>query len=312
MKTIDEFADGLSKGSSIELAALLPTGIQQEIGHFNIFNFTDIKQNYDDNSMVSYQCRTFYKISFLSNHSLIEYPDQTIEISSPALVFTSPKTPLKWTLDSVQTGSCCIFTADFLHPTKSGLMLDEIPLYRSPEYPVFFPAEKDLARIQTIFGYMTEEITSDYAYKYDLLRAYTLELIHIGQKLQSVTHLHPNHNAFARTTSLFVELLERQFPIENPQQRIRLRTAGEFAVELSVHINHLNKVLKETTGLTTTELIAGRILQEAKLLLLRTDWTISVIADSLGFSDFAHFAKFFKSETGLSPKVFRVQSKQKD
>lgn len=65
-------------------------------------------------------------------------------------------------------------------------MLDELPLYKSPEYPVFFPADKDLAKIQTIFGYMTDELSSDYAYKYDLLRAYTLELIHIGQKLQSV------------------------------------------------------------------------------------------------------------------------------
>jgi AraC family transcriptional activator of pobA len=76
-----------------------------------------------------------------------------------------------------------------------------------------------------------------------------------------------------------------------------------------VHINHLNKVLKETTGLTTTELIAGRILQEAKALLRHTNWSIAEIADSLGFSDVAHFANSFKRETSISPGAFRNQVK---
>ena len=158
------------------------------------------------------------------------------------------------------------------------------------------------------FDNMEAEIASNYAYKYDLMRAYTLEPIHLGQKRQSTTMLHPNHTAFARTTSLFIELLERQFPLENPQHKIALRTAKQYADHLALHVNHLNKVLRETTGLTTTELISGRIVQEARALLRHTDWTIAEIADCLGFSDFAHFAKFFKSETSFSPGAFRRQT----
>ena len=149
-------------------------------------------------------------------------------------------------------------------------------------------------------------MASDYAYKYDLLRTYVLELIHLGQKLQPVTALHPTHNAAARVTSLFVELLERQFPLETPQQQLRLRSAKDYADQLAVHVNHLNKVLKETTGLTTTDLIGGRLVQEAKALLRHTDWTISQIADSLGFADVAHFSNFFKRQTSLAPGAFRV------
>jgi AraC-like DNA-binding protein len=70
-------------------------------------------------------------------------------------------------------------------------------------------------------------------------------------------------------------------------------------------VNHLNKVLKETTGKTTTEIIASRINQEAKILLKQTPWNISEIAYSLGFEEVAHFSNFFKKHTKVSPAAFR-------
>jgi AraC-like DNA-binding protein len=44
---------------------------------------------------------------------------------------------------------------------------------------------------------------------------------------------------------------------------------------------------------------------EAKLLLKQTTWTVSEIADSLGFADVAHFCNFFKRQTTLTPGDFR-------
>jgi len=152
---------------------------------------------------------------------------------------------------------------------------------------------------------MHKELSSDYVYKYDLLRNYVLELIHYGQKLQPATALYPLHTASARVSSLFIELLERQFPIESPHQKIGLRTAKDYAERLAVHVNHLNKVLKEHTGKTTTDIISGRVLQEAKILLKQTDWNISEIAYCLGFEEVAHFSNFFRKQTALTPVAFR-------
>jgi len=104
---------------------------------------------------------------------------------------------------------------------------------------------------------------------------------------------------------LFIELLERQFPIENTTQILQLKTATDFADTLRVHVNHLNKVLKEITGKTTTEIIASRINQEAKILLKQTSWNVSEIAYSLGFEEVAHFSNFFKKHTKVSPLAFR-------
>lgn len=305
--SLDDLAESFAAGCSAVLSKLLPPAIQHEVGHFNVFNLANIAPA-AANVAEPYSCRTFYKISLLTAASDFSFPGRTVQIRQPALLFTTPKVDTYWLPYGQQTGHFCVFTPEFLHPTKSGAILDELPVYKSPEPPVFMLAEADAARIQGIFEQMEAEITSGYVYKYDLLRAYTLELIHLAQKLQPAG-LHTRHGAFARTAAQFVELLERQFPLQSRHQKVALRTAKEYADHLAVHVNHLNKVLKETTGLTTTELIAGRLLQEARALLLQTDWTIAEIADCLGFSDFAHFARFFKSHTGVPPAAFRAQTK---
>ena len=124
--------------------------------------------------------------------------------------------------------------------------------------------------------------------------------------MQPATTLYSNQNASARVSSLFMELLERQFPIESPLQRINLRSAVDYANQLAVHVNHLNRALKETTGKTTSQLIGERITQEARALLKHTDWNISEIGFTLGFEELPHFINFFKKNTQLSPKSFRA------
>jgi AraC family transcriptional activator of pobA len=193
-------------------------------------------------------------------------------------------------------------------PVPGGLTLDELPLFQASGLPVFQLTPAEAARAAAIFTNMHEELASDYAHKYDLLRAYVLELLHLGQKRQPATALHPAHSA-ARLASRFVELLERQFPLTTAQQQVPLRTAKDFADHLAVHVNHLNKVLKDSTGRTTTDLI-GRLAQEAKVLLQQTDWTLWEIADSLGFVDvahFSHFSHFFRRYVAVSPGAFRTQ-----
>jgi len=304
--SLEEFYDQIAAGAGTELSALLPSGIQKEIGHFNVFNLADLPQG-NDKSVMPYDRRTYYKISLIRGRNRVEYADKVVDIERNALLFASPKVPYHWLpRGPVQGARFCVSTPEFMLPAKSGAVLDELPIFQPGGYPVFTVSDEDAAELDALFDKMQREITSSYAYKYDLLRNYLLELVHIGQKLQPATALYPTHTAAARVTSLFVELLERQFPIETPQQRLALRTAKDYADQLAVHVNHLNKVLKENTGRTTTDLIGGRITQEAKILLKQTSWNISEISDSLGFAEVAHFSNFFKRQTTFSPAAFRA------
>ena len=200
----------------------------------------------------------------------------------------------------------CIFTADFLAQGKTGLQLDELPLFRPGQVPVFPLSENEASEIAYIFRKMHNELRGDYRYKYDLLRNLVLELIHYGQKLQPLSILSTTRNASERITLLFLELLERQFPIDFPHQRLSLRTAKGYADRLAIHINHLNRVLKEVTGSTTTELISQRVVVEAKILLKQTNWPVAEVGYVLGFDDLAHFSNYFKKQTTLTPLAFRA------
>jgi AraC family transcriptional regulator, transcriptional activator of pobA len=291
-----------------ESAGLIPEGINKEIGHFNVFRIDELMAKLREKpGGMPYNRRAYYKISLISGRNRAEYADKVIEIEKNALLFATPRIPYHYVpKDDLQSGYFCIFTSEFLIQNKSGVVLDDLPIFRPGGYPIFQLSDEDAVELSLIFRKMYNELSSDYAYKYDLLRNYVLELIHFGQKLQPATSLYTTHNASARVSSLFVELLERQFPIESVHQKLKLRTAKDFADRLSVHVNHLNKVLKENTGKTTTDLITTRILQEAKILLKQTDWNISEIAYSLGFEEVAHFSNFFKKQTTLAPLAFRA------
>jgi AraC family transcriptional activator of pobA len=285
---------------------LLPTDMQREVGQFNVFNVADLMLANRNRPPMTFDRRAFYKISLIGGRSRVEYADQAVELNGRALWFATHRVPYRWLPhDAAQTGYFCVFTDEFLLPTKGALAPDELPVFQPGSFPLREVTDEEYADIEAVFQKMTREIASDYAYKYDLLRAYLVELLHLTQKLQPAPAPIPAHSAAARLATLFADLLERQFPLETPQQQLRLRTAADYASHLAVHVNHLNRVLRETTGHTTTALIAGRITQEAKMLLKQTNWTISEIAESLGFTDVAHFCNFFKRQTALTPGDFR-------
>ena len=77
-------------------------------------------------------------------------------------------------------------------------------------------------------------------------------------------------------------------------------------MHLNVHVNYLNRAVKEVTGKSTTTHITERIVSEAKALLQHTAWNIADIAYALGFEYATYFNNFFKRLTGTNPKSLRT------
>lgn len=154
---------------------------------------------------------------------------------------------------------------------------------------------------------MQEENQSDYANKYDVLHCYLHLLVHTALKMQELNKYESHPNASQRITELFIELLDRQFPVDYPHSVLSLRTPADYANRLSVHVNHLNKVVKDTTGKTTSTMIAERIIKECTQYLLHSNLSISEIAYSLGFENIAYFSKFYRKHTGKTPSEIREQ-----
>ncbi|UWX61542.1 helix-turn-helix transcriptional regulator [Chryseobacterium oranimense] len=304
--SLEDFYKEMTAKLGKDLESIFPKGLHKDIGHFNVFDIRQTIERVKATAEMPYNRRKYYKISLIRGKNRAEYADKVIAIKKNALLFATPKVPYHWVPeDPDQSGNFCVFTEDFFIKAQSRFSLEDLPIFQPGNIPVFEIDDELADEIEILFTKIKKEIASDYIFKYDLIRNYVLELIHYGQKLQPAAKLSASNDASLRVVSLFIELLERQFPIESSDQRLELKTAKDYADRLAVHVNYLNKKLKESTGKTTTEFIADRLIQEAKILLRQTKWNVSEISYALGFEEIAHFSNFFKRKTSFTPMEFR-------
>lgn len=253
--------------------------------------------------------RDFYKITlYTSGTSRLYAGGEPRDYAGPALVLYNPLAPYSCEAVTPISGFFCLFTAEFLHGTGASTLLQESPLFQLTTDPVLLLSAAQSARLSQLFQEMLAEMASDYRYKFDLLRTQVQLLLHEALRLQPPPRPPAPPTAASRLAAQFVQVLEQQFPVQSPALPLRLSTAEAFAAHLNVHINHLSRVLREVTGRPTSTHVAGRIAQEAKALLLHTDWPIADVADSLAFADPTYFNHFFRKHAGTSPKAFRQQA----
>ncbi len=269
---------------------------------FNVFRIES-----DSNATRSYSRKDFYKICLTTGQSIIHYADRSFEANDTVLFFGNPHVPYSWeTISTTYVGYTCLFSEEFLKLSDRSESLQNSPLFKLSGTPLFTISTQQREFLNTIFQKMIEEQQTSYSYKDDLLRNYIHLIIHEALKLEPSQNFDHHKNAASRITSVFLELLERQFPIETTDRSLQLTTAQDYARSLNVHVNYLNRAVNEVTGKSTTVHIAERILGEAKALLQHTDWNISDIAYALGFEYPSYFNNFFKKHTGTNPRNFRL------
>lgn len=269
---------------------------------FNVFQIES-----DGNATRIYSRKDFYKICLTTGKSIIHYANKSFDAEETVLFFGNPHIPYSWeTISTSYVGYTCLFSEEFLKPERSE-SLQHSPLFKIDGTPILKITEQQRDFLSTLFQKMIDEQQTDYVYKDDLIRNYINLIIHEALKLQPSENFDQHRNASSRITSVFLELLERQFPIEDAESSLQLKTAQDYAKNLNVHPNYLNRAVKEVTGKPTTVHISERIISEAKALLQHTDWNIADIAYALGFEYPTYFNNFFKKNTGTNPKSFRTQ-----
>ncbi|SDD56994.1 AraC-type DNA-binding protein [Paenibacillus sp. UNCCL117] len=131
--------------------------------------------------------------------------------------------------------------------------------------------------------------------------------------------------AFWQEQQLFLELLQRldrggaaeaQSPSfmlagkteaylkQNYQKEL---TNESLAEAMHFHYNYISRCMKRHYGVTPLEFLSRYRIEQAKLLLLKTEWPISQIAERVGFHNDPYFTSCFKKRVGVSPLRFRKQ-----
>ncbi|WP_375434949.1 helix-turn-helix domain-containing protein [uncultured Hymenobacter sp.] len=285
--------------------AVVPLLFDSPSSEINVMTMQEVRCG-----MANFNRRDLFKaVLFVEGANELHYATRSFIVDKPALVFTNRLIPYSWEImegSAEEQGYICTFTETFMLSAMRGVSLKDSVLYKVDGSPVYFLSDEQLRYLSDAFARMRHDIDTDYPHKYDLLRNQLSIIIHEAARLEPVSSYPATPtNAAERVTNLFLTLLEFQFPITNQLHEPILKNAQDYADRLSVHVNSLNRSVKEVTGKSTTTHIAERFISEAKYLLQHTGSSVGDIADSLGFEYATYFNNFFKKHTGKAPLAFR-------
>jgi AraC-like DNA-binding protein len=80
---------------------------------------------------------------------------------------------------------------------------------------------------------------------------------------------------------------------------------ADYAAELAVTPGHLSVLCTQYAGQGAKRLLDSTLASRARRMLLYTDESAARVGASLGFEDPSYFSRFFRRETGQTPKEFR-------
>jgi AraC family transcriptional activator of pobA len=127
-----------------------------------------------------------------------------------------------------------------------------------------------------------------------LLRALLMMLSrHITLKQPGQQKIGYNRSAFNRFRVLIEDHYNERWSI------------NEYAAQMCLTENRLNRICKGFTGKTAFDILQDRVLLEAQRYLVYTNAPLAEIAFRLGLNDAAYFCRFFKKRTGLTPTAYR-------
>lgn len=275
-------------------------------GHFNV-RLTNVPTR-----KTPFNRRDYFKICLSSGagrgKGTLVYNDQEIHLHHPCIIFTNPSVPTSIEITYTQVSRYgCIFNKQFIEGQMPPDVQYASPLFNPELYPVITLTSAECDRLNGYFSEMQLLQESDYPYKWDMIRNILQLLIHEGIRLQQKQFSQPAIGR-DRLVNAFFSLLNQQFPVDSPENSLKLLTPAHFADQLHVHVNHLNSVVKKHSGKSTRTIIHERIVTEAKALLRNTNWNIAEIAYALGFEYPSHFNKYFKQFASITPMEFRGQS----
>lgn len=256
--------------------------------------------------------RDFYKILFITKGiGLFSLGTRTYYIDEPMVLFIHPNEIISWkNLSEESSGYYVLFKKRYIdaHPILKSAM-DNYKLFTDTAKSVIYVQKRAEDTINGLFLKMQQEEIIGGMLAEDAMMAY-IQLIMI-ESMKGADFPTPDAaNEEFRHIHDFFRLLESQTADINYNNPVKMRTAKEFADNLSLHPNHLNVLLKKHTGQNVSTHIKNRLLEESKALLIQTDWTLQEIGYCIGFADQPNFSQFFKKNTGITPNEFRHNYQQ--
>lgn len=243
----------------------------------------------------------YLTVLFTAGTGFHEIDFERFEVRRGSIFFLNPGQTHHWELSEDIDGWIFFHPESFYSLNFSQNTLQDYPFFysvlNSPHLLLSEAETVDMAtRMATIFDeyqhgrpWRTRKIINLVDGLYiDLARTY------LAASPETVHHAH----MYSEKLRQLETLIDRLYRTE--------KSPAAYAAKMNISPKHLNRIVQQTVGKTTTQLITERTLLEAKRLLSHGGMNLSEIALSLGYDEYAYFSRLFRKHTSQTPSEFRA------
>jgi AraC family transcriptional activator of pobA len=238
----------------------------------------------------------YLTVLFTKGTGTHEIDFNTYDIRPGSVFMMLPGQMHNWKTSKNTDGYVFFHTKDFYDTgfTKTGV--NDFPFFQSLQNPPLVELDTSgIKKLAPLFKELVVEHTQQQDLKTEKIHT-LINLIYIElSRLYSDNIKIPNESYLSKIRML-ENFIDKNFKTK--------KYPHEYAELMNLSEKHLNRMSKSCLNKTTTDLIADRIILEAKRLLTHSTQTISEVAGELGYDDNSYFSRFFKKHAGETPVQF--------
>lgn len=133
---------------------------------------------------------------------------------------------------------------------------------------------------------------------------YSIVVYYLLTMFNEIAEFESKESVFLKNAASIIASKYKEALTEHIYQKQQVSAYAEL---LNVTPNHLNKSVKKVTGKSAQAILNDMLILEAKSLLKYSDLQIAEVAVRLCNQNPSNFSRFFRSQTGMSPKAFQLQ-----
>lgn len=245
---------------------------------------------------------TYYDITFVTEGERnFSIDNQTHKAVPCDVLFSKPGEIRNWDTGHIVNGYALIFEDEFLSSFfKDPLFVQHLSFFNVGSKSVGLHLSNELyVRMLQLLSDIKTEIDSYKQNDVHVLRALLYEALMLldraYQKMLSDGSIHKEANS--THLSKFMEWVGTDL---REHHSVRY-----YADKLCITPNYLNEIVSSALGISAKQYIQNKVMEEAKRLLVYTDFPISEIAFELHFSTVSYFVRCFRQSTGETPLAYR-------